>query len=339
MLSPALGGSERFLVSGGSHPSWSPEGTRIRYFPDSMLQHDVRLKVISATGDTSPEVLPNLANAAERWFWVAAHPDGRFSFMGWPPNGGHLGFYTASSDGQVTQSEIKRNLPPQLQQFLNGARDTYGRHFTWNATGTALVLETMADNGVSNLWRIGVNPRTLEWTSFQQLTTGTGADVGATFSPDGAHILFSTLRTSRRAWRLPLDAKGDAVLPGQPITEDQADVTGLSVSPDGNMAIFNLQRFGSPDRSTLWTKHLDSGLSEPVGTDGMAAMLSPKKDLVAYHEKARRGVRNLRAGARRADEASHSLERELVGRLRLERRWRDSGKPRFSARSVAHRGA
>ena len=177
----------------------------------------------------------------------------------------------------------RKNLPPQLQRLTNGLWDLYGRHFAWNAKGTALLLETKGDNGLTNLWRVDIDPKTLEWRSFEQLTSGAGADVNATFSPDGTRIAFSTLRTATRIWRFPLDQPGKRELSGQPVTEDMANASPASVSADGAMMIFGFARPGSLDRPNLWMKRFDTGVSGPLDVDdAIGVKLSPDKREVAF---------------------------------------------------------
>jgi serine/threonine protein kinase len=293
-LIPALGGPERFLVKGGNHPSWSQDGSEIRFLADSVMMHDARMKEISAAGGDVRTFLLNFTQSPGHWFWIAPHPDGRFSFLGWDPrpeipttNTGRdfpsLGFYTLDSDGRVTQSEARKNLPAQLRQLLDGLWDLYGRHFSWNARGTALLLETKSENGLTNVWRVDVDPKTLEWTSFEQLTTGAGADVAATFSPDGTRIAFSTLGTSTRIWRLPFDKGGKVALPGTPVTEDQAYASNPGVSSDGEIMLFDFGRPGSLNTPHQWMKRFDTGASGPVDVDdAIAAKLSPDKRVIAF---------------------------------------------------------
>jgi eukaryotic-like serine/threonine-protein kinase len=281
-LVPALGGPERLLVSGGNHPTWSRDGSEIRFLADSVMMHDARMKAIPAGGGAVRTFLPAFTQSPMHWWWIAPHPDGRLSFLGWNARG-PMGFYTVDSDEQVTESEVRKNLPPQLKRLLDPLWDLYGRHFFWNAQGTALLLEAKGENGVTNLWRVAVDPKTLEWTSFDQLTTGGGADVNATFSPDGTRIAFSTLTTSTRIWRFGLDQPRKGELSGQPVTEDLANASPASVSADGEMMIFNFARPGSLDRSSLWMKRFDTGASGPVDVDDPgSAKLSPDKHVIAF---------------------------------------------------------
>ena len=285
-LVPALGGQERLLVNEGNNPTWSRDGKEIWYFSDSLMQHDIRLKAIAASGGVPRGILPGLADLAGRWFWIAAHPDGRFSFMGWHPDNG-LGFFTASEDGKVVRSEIKRNLPSQLSRFLNGGLDTVRKALQLEREWHGLILETLGDNGASNLWRVGVDPKTLEWTTFDQLTTGPGADVNSALSTDGRHVLFTTLRTSVRAWWFPLDPHNGLTLPGKAVTEEQAEITGLSASHDGRVLVFNFLRVGSP-KPSLWRQDLSSDVSEPIDAgNGGGGILSPNGEFVAYSREGR----------------------------------------------------
>ena len=90
------------------------------------------------------------------------------------------GFYTVSRDGkQVVSSRLAKDLPLQWTM-----QQTRLLRFQWNANGTALYLQAIL-NEVQNVWRVRVNPTTLEWVSAERLTTGSGPDAAAALSHDG----------------------------------------------------------------------------------------------------------------------------------------------------------
>jgi eukaryotic-like serine/threonine-protein kinase len=278
---PALGGAQRLLVDQGVHPSWSSDGEQVRFFAETFGHGDAQLYEVSSGGGQPRLVLPEFT-ANGSWLWIAGHPDGRFSFLGFRRRGHDLGFFTISRDGTVAESDIKTNLPPQLSRFLDGTWDVYGRRFRWNESGTALYLETKDNSGISNLWRVNVDASTMAWTSFDRLTSGPGSDLHAALSRDGTRIAFSTLRESTRLWQLPFGPERQNLLDGRPITEEGSAVSYASVTLDGQFALYNLGRPGASDTTTLWLTDLQSGRSEPVGTDGSHARMSPNKREVAY---------------------------------------------------------
>ena len=112
-----------------------------------------------------------------------------------------FGFYTVSRDGrQVVSSKLANDLP--LQWTNEGTRLA---RFQWNATGTAIYLEAIL-NEVRNVWRVRVDPATLEWLTAERLTTGSGPDAAAAISRDGSHMAFTVQRQSTRLWAFPFDA-------------------------------------------------------------------------------------------------------------------------------------
>ncbi len=276
---PALGGDDRRLTKDGDHPTWSPDGKHVRYLTSSFEQAHKTLKEVSVEDGATQLLFPEFTEGGG-WDWIAPHPDGRFSFLGFKPKLG-LGFFTVSNEGTVISSDVKRHLPAQLARFTDGTWDTYGRRFCWNRTGTALFLETQAVGTISNLWKIGVDPKTLDWVSFERLTTGPGADVRAALTPDGEHLAFSTLNESIRLYQFPFTAD-NKLTEGRPLTQEGAAVSYASVAPDGKSAVYNLGRFGVADPATLWHSRLDSASSRQLGTDGSNARLSPDGRQVAY---------------------------------------------------------
>ena len=174
---PALGGHARQLSTFGSHPSWlsrseilfligNPEGAGI---PGQLF-------VVPVNGDAPREVLQDFLLGGGL-FWAAGHPDGRISVFADHPTLG-FGLFTLTRDGKsVTASHIPASLPIRRRASM----DTTPTRFHWNRSGTALYLEATVD-GIQNLWRVAVDPRSLEWLTMERLTTGPGRDVAASLA-------------------------------------------------------------------------------------------------------------------------------------------------------------
>ena len=78
--------------------------------------------------------------------------------------------------------------------------------FQWNAAGSTLYLEA-AVKETRSLWRVRVDPSTLDWLSADRLTPPAGRDVAASVSRDGTRIAFSQQHETSRIWRLPLQVQ------------------------------------------------------------------------------------------------------------------------------------
>lgn len=271
-LVPALGGQERRLADFGLHPSWSPNGEQVRFLTDDFER--ARLYTIPKTGGTPLQVLPEFTEKG-RWQWIDFRPDGRVSFVGGHAETGY-GFFTVSEAGAVVASDIT-GLPEALNDMVHNG---YQR-FRWNDAGTSLLFETAANNGVQNLWKITIDPVTLAWTSVERLTTGPGADVTASRSPDGRHLAFSTQRISERLWRFALDPVKRTVSDGQPFTAEYATALAFDVTPDARIAAFMPGRPGSYDMN-LWTVQLGSGQPELLVESAAFPRWSPDGRQVAY---------------------------------------------------------
>ena len=181
--------------------------------------------LVSAEGGTPQQLAASVLQHGS-WKWVAEHPDGRLSAAGTHETLGK-GFFTFSRSGEHV---IKSNTSavPSLP-----SPSTYERfRFTWTRTGTRLYVEATVK--VDNLWRIDVDPGTLEWRGAERLTTGGGSDIDAVVSADESRIAYVQQIASMRLWAFPLDAadgrlKGE----GQPFSEDGAAVGAADLSPTG----------------------------------------------------------------------------------------------------------
>jgi eukaryotic-like serine/threonine-protein kinase len=274
---PALGGVERRLASFGVHPSWSPDGTEVRFQRESFLWGK-RTGFYAATlnGERVRELLPDFT-ANGSWRWIEPHPDGRLSFLGFHKKFGY-GFFTVSPDGTVTDSHLIDRVPSALSDMAHSG----GQRFHWNSTGTALLLETEANNGVQNLWIVRVDSATLNWTSIERLTTG-GADVEAAFSPDGARVVFSTQHVSERLWRFAFDHLRRRLGDGQPLTEEGAAGIGADMTPDGQSAVYHVLRPGmDPPTISVWLMDLAARRPLLLALNAEFPSWSPDRRRVAY---------------------------------------------------------
>ena len=271
-LVPALGGPERLLVRSGTHPAWSADGMHIRYLVRAF--DEAKLYVVALTGHPPREIFSEVT-ASGSWNWIWPHPDGRMSFLGIHKKLG-FGFYTASPSGTITSSNLTR-LPAQISDMVHGG----GQRFYWTHRGTELFLETAADNGVQNLWKVRVDPSTLAWLSAERLTTGAGADVASALSTDGRRLVFSTQRRSQRVWRYTFDPVKRRLLDGRPLTEEGAVAHLPDVGGDGPSIVYDLIRSGL-EEVNLWLTRLDSGHSEFFAKNAMGPVWSADRRHVAF---------------------------------------------------------
>jgi len=146
-----------------------------------------------------------------------------------------VGFFTVSRDSKNVQTSKLRAGLPELH-FMR---------FVWNASGTVLYGEGLS-GGVRNLWRIGVDPQTLEWATVERLTTGPGVDSMAQLSRDGTRVVYTVLSQSTRIWTYPFDGAAGRVLgDGKPVTPDQSFAENLVLSRDGRLLLYRLREIGS----------------------------------------------------------------------------------------------
>ena len=254
---PAQGGAERRLTSFGTFPVWSPDGSEILFRTGLFERHSALYAVSPEGGEPPRNLLQNFLRGGS-WAWIAPHPDGRMSVMGLHAKT-RFGFYTVSRDGrQVVSSKLATNLP--LQWTNEGTRVA---RFQWNATGTAIYLEAIL-NEVRNVWRVRVDPATLDWLAAERLTTGSGPDAAAAISRDGSHLAFTVQRQSTRLWAFPFDARAGRIAgKGEPLTPEEGSVDVAALSPDGRYAAYSLRRAGRRSVEMLLTD-IDSSTDRAV---------------------------------------------------------------------------
>jgi Tol biopolymer transport system component len=129
--------------------------------------------------------------------------------------------------------------------------------FLWAPSKDALYFEGIS-RGVRNLWKVGVDPETLEWrTGPRRLTTGAEVNEGISLSPDGRRLAFAVRNDRIRLWSFGLDAAaGRLTDDGEAITTAAFDALSPVLSRDGTRLLFEAERGGAQE---LWLKRLSDG--------------------------------------------------------------------------------
>jgi len=270
-LVPALGGPERQIAPFGHRPRWSPDSSQVLFYSAAVLFTVGPPKLFVATLDGSPprEVLKDFFIRAVGW-----HPDGRrVSFWGRRVDLplANLDFWTASLDGGPA---IRSERSPAVERQFKEV-ELVVSNFMWAPPGNALYLE--ADSrGVQNLWRVGVDPRTLRFISGpERLTTGPGADAAIALSADGRKLAFTVWTENTRIWVLPMDAlRGRLQGEGRPETPAGVQAETGEFSPDGKKLAFIGQQGG---RFELRVRSLENGQETLLGTSqNCSAFFAPR---------------------------------------------------------------
>jgi Tol biopolymer transport system component len=261
----ALGGHARQLSTFGSHPSWLSQSELLFLVgnPDSIMPG--QLFVVPVSGEAPRELLHDVL-LGSGLYWAAGHPDGRISVLLEGKRG--LRLFTVSRDGRaVTASHI----PPSLPIHRGRIHESTPTRFHWDPSGTALYLEANVD-GIQNLWRVAVDPRSLAWLSMERLTTGPGRDTAVSVSADGTRLAYTTSNEHTRVYVQSLSADG-RTLTGSPVavTETDAEAFTSALSNDGRRLAYIVRRAGSA-RFEIRVAELDTGKSTLLDEDVLGAV-------------------------------------------------------------------
>jgi len=276
---PAFGGRERKISSFGYRPRWSPDGRKILFLTPGEKVNEYPNVYVSNLDETSPaEISTSVStNPSDAKMIVEWHPDGqRVSFLS-----DDAGFWTTSiSGGKPVRSEVATRVANELKDL-----DITLGNFRWAPDASALFFEGQS-RGVTNIWRITVEPQSLAWIDGPvRLTTGSGSDVDIALSHDGKHLAFATTTASTRIWSLPFDpVSGKLKGNGEPITSADLDAWEPAVSPDGSALVFDARRHGA-NREELWQMSLkDRSVRVLTGDDysRFAPQWSPDGKQIVY---------------------------------------------------------
>jgi Tol biopolymer transport system component/DNA-binding winged helix-turn-helix (wHTH) protein len=261
---PVAGGGARRIADFGYQPQWSPDGTRILF----CVGRD--LYVARVDGGTPTQVpdatLPTVPGRCR----VAWHPDGRRISLYGRQQGQAPALLTIPLAGGP---RILSNISPSVEQRLRETELRLGG-FVWAPSGDALYFEGQSER-TQNLWRIRVNPRTLEWIAGpDRLTTGSGLDSVVAVSPDGRRLAFGSRFERTSVWSLPFDPiAGEITGVGQVITPDGANAKILDVSPDGRRLVY---RVAARDTDQLWIRSIEHQTDRLRKVEVDAAIVHPR---------------------------------------------------------------
>jgi len=273
-ITPALGGTglQRKISFFGYFPRWSPDSSRILFQTGS----DLIGGYLYAVGLDGKQPRPVLTDLGENRIPMFAtwHPDGK-RITTWIFDGTTLvgtgspipSFLTEPIyGGPAIESKITPELRKQVEAALapGVAEWRTDFRFAWAPSGKAVYYERTF-RGARNIWRMSVDPVTLQPTRVERLTTSPGPDTELSVSPDGSKIAFTSERQQIRAWAFPFDAhRGRVTGSGQPITSPGIEAWSLNLSRDGKKLSVDGSRDGHLGH---WATTVPNGREESFGAD------------------------------------------------------------------------
>jgi len=261
---PALGGAERKVAGFGYRPRWSPDGTRVLFSSSALQAADIREKayIVALDGQPPEQIFVEFRHATSA-IW---HPDGdRITLLGWHSTLGGGLWTVPIAAGQPRKMELRPDVAQRAKEM--GIDINSATSLLWGPSGRVLYF-VATSRGVQNIWKVGVDPRTLSLVDGpERLTTGPGADADIAITGDGKRLAFATRTISDRIWSLPFDASSGQVLgEGQAVTESGKMPYNLDLTRDGKRLVFMVERDGKYE---LWKKSLeDSGETLLKSWDG-----------------------------------------------------------------------
>ncbi|HEX5216552.1 MAG TPA: protein kinase, partial [Vicinamibacterales bacterium] len=218
-IAGATGESVRRVTEFGFHPAWSPDGKRIAFTTEEIIdpsgrQGDSVLYVVDAAGGQPRRVVDGDA-AQPSW-----SPDGR-RIVYWSNTGGQRDLFTVSEAGGARMALTNDSAIDWSPVWTPDGRDVY---FSSDR------------GGAMNLWRIPVDPATGTSTGAPEpVTMGAQASSGLpSFSKDGNRLAFRSRIGSINPFEIPLDPV--TLKTGEPrLLDSRTNIRVPSdVSPDGS---------------------------------------------------------------------------------------------------------
>jgi len=246
---PALGGDARLIAKGGRLPRFSPDGRQIAYYisPQGGITGS-RMFVVSADGSTTTQLQPGF-DAAAVPVWTPKG-DGLLFFGSHPTEGGDV-WMAPLSGGKP----IKTGAGPILQRQGVEIKTLDAL----SADGDRLYF-TGSFGDSTNIWRIGLNPRSWQVTGpAERLTSGT-AELHSSLAGSGRVVFTAAARTSR-LYTIPIDPNGAVQGELASFTAGGAQDTSCDISEDGGTVVFRSNKSGTID---VWIREVKTGIERPL---------------------------------------------------------------------------
>jgi Tol biopolymer transport system component/DNA-binding winged helix-turn-helix (wHTH) protein len=277
-ITPALGGlgQQRKIAPFGYYPLWSPDSSEMLLQTHFDAFNSNRFYIAQLDGSPPREVLGEFLTQKRLSAMSAAwHPDGKRITVWVQDSSPSPSFWIVPIAGR---SGVKLEIAPAVQKELaefsaeGESGDQQGdASFSWSALGDAIYFER-GFRGAKNIFKLTVDPESLQATRIERLTTGPGSDAGVAVSRDGKRLAFTANSQQIRTWLFAFDAKtGQIKRGGNAISPPGRTSVDPIISPDGTKVAYDAPRGESDDhlnvRNELWLKSLLDGREAPVIAD------------------------------------------------------------------------
>lgn len=256
-----LGGPPQRLTSFGMQPKWSPDGRRLLFGEaEGSLGVRQRLFVVARDGRAPTHILQHeTAGFDEVWSW-GWHPDSeRVSFAASRDAAGYHIFTVPASGGALVETVVPAAFRDE---------DFYLSGFAWAADGRSLILHGLRLDQTSSLWRLSVDPQSLQGQRLDRLKAGGSVIERPALETGGSRVVYGRPEESNRLWRIPLDEEGTrSAGRGVPLTDEGAWSDTSDLSPDGRSLVYTL-RFAGSKRTELRLLDARTGESRTLASDG-----------------------------------------------------------------------
>jgi Tol biopolymer transport system component/DNA-binding winged helix-turn-helix (wHTH) protein len=271
---PALGGLPRQVVTWGSSPAWSPDGSTLAFQGQPWVGSSQ--DGWSAGEGSTLWTAPAEGGKPRRLTAIEETGPGGHGRPRWSPDGRRIVFVAGTR---------LLSVRPDGTDLRQTSGDVWVNDAIWGRDG-----RTQIWTGVRQanwfVWRVPVDPATGERTGEPEVLAGGGDTASAwrqpALSPDGRALAYATLRTRSEILGLRVGGKGEPRGTPVPLVKGIAGRKFLPMfSPDGRRLAFGTVRPG--EGLALWMIDLASGeprlLAEQPGLVPLEAWLPDSRRL------------------------------------------------------------
>jgi len=217
-VTSALGGGTRLLADTAAFPRWQPDGSRVFFLRPSELSESGKMNVWSVSadgGDVRLEVEDALGVSLFQFF--------RYSLTV-SPDGGSIAWIRTFNSGDHQEIMVIDRESKEIRQLTHDQKNIDEVCWTTNDQ----ILFSSNRGGNINIWMIPA-----EGGEPQQITTGSGPDLGIRISRDNTKLLYYVNEEVGNLW---VGSLKSAV--ARQVTSDDRVRISATLSPDGRQLAY-----------------------------------------------------------------------------------------------------
>ncbi len=257
---PVEGGPARKLTDFGSRPAWSPDGTRLAFQSEPLV--DVGANAVPALPPSTLWIVSR-EGGPPRPLTRKGQPAGGHGAPSWSPDGKRVVF--GSADRRLGEIWSIGADGSGLVRVVHG--QGYAFDPVYDPSGRRIFYAATSASSTFGVWSVTLSPRDgrPEGRPLELANLGALRLRHLAVSPDGRRVAYGALALMSNLWSVGVAAAGEPATRSVALTAQTEKSARATFSPDGTRLAFDRGRTGVP--TDVWISDADGRNARPQTTD------------------------------------------------------------------------